>query len=74
MVPRAGADLLLDLLVSDASQVAQFCQRAVLQRLVEEHLERRQNHQQMLWSLANLEMFLRTFRPAGLEDIYQKAA
>jgi asparagine synthase (glutamine-hydrolysing) len=67
-------DLLLDLLVSDASQVAQFCQRAVLQRLVEEHLERRQNHQQMLWSLANLEMFLRTFRPAGLEDIYQKAA
>jgi asparagine synthase (glutamine-hydrolysing) len=67
-------DLLRDLLVSDASQIALFCRRPVLQRLVEEHLDRRQNHQQMLWSLANLEIFLRTFRPEGLEEIYWKAA
>jgi asparagine synthase (glutamine-hydrolysing) len=67
-------DLMSDLLLSDASQIALFCRRPVLQRLMEEHLARRQNHQQMLWSLANLEIFLRTFRPTGLEDIQTKAA
>jgi asparagine synthase (glutamine-hydrolysing) len=66
-------DLLLDLLVSDASQIALFCKRTILRRLVEEHIDRRQNHEQLLWLLANLEIFLRTFKPEGLGDIRWKS-
>jgi asparagine synthase (glutamine-hydrolysing) len=31
---------------------------------VAEHLDGRQNHERVLWSLINLEIFLRTFRIA----------
>jgi len=67
-------DLLRDMLISDQSAVARVCQRTVLRRLVEEHIAGRQNHEKILWSLANLEMFLRTFKPVGLESVYAVAA
>jgi asparagine synthase (glutamine-hydrolysing) len=35
-----------------------------LRRLVAEHLSGRQNHEKVLWSVINLEMFLRTFKIA----------
>jgi asparagine synthase (glutamine-hydrolysing) len=62
-------ELIADLLVCDGARVAAFCSREILKRLVHEHLVRRQNHEKVLWSLINLEMFLRTFRPSGLENL-----
>jgi hypothetical protein len=29
-------------------------------------MNHRQNHQSLLWSFANLEMFIRAFRPTGI--------
>ena len=62
-------EFVADLLLCDGSRVATFCNRDILKRLVHEHLARRQNHEKMLWSLLNLEMFLRTFKPSGLENL-----
>lgn len=56
--------LLKDMLVSETSSVAQLVSGPKLRRLVTEHLDGRQNHERVLWSLTNLEMFLRTFRIA----------
>jgi asparagine synthase (glutamine-hydrolysing) len=54
---------LLDLLGSSASQTRRLCHAPTLDRLIQEHVLGRQNNEKVLWSLANLEMFLRTFRP-----------
>jgi len=53
--------LLLDLLRSNASRTAAFCDGARLGRLVDDHLDGRHDNARTLWSLANLEMFLREF-------------
>lgn len=55
---------LQDMLVSDTSGVAQLVSSLKLRGLVTEHLDGRQNHERVLWSLMNLEMFLRIFRIA----------
>jgi asparagine synthase (glutamine-hydrolysing) len=55
---------LKDLLLSEASNVARIVSGPKLRGLVTEHLNGRQNHERVLWSLTNLEMFLRTFRIA----------
>jgi asparagine synthase (glutamine-hydrolysing) len=55
---------LKDLLVSETSRVSQLLSVPKLRRLVTEHLDGRHNHERVLWSLMNLEMFLRTFRIA----------
>jgi asparagine synthase (glutamine-hydrolysing) len=52
-----------DMLDSESSRVGQICNRAKLSRLLREHLEGRQNHERILWSLVNLEIFLRVFKP-----------
>ena len=52
------------MLVSETSSVARLVSGLKLRRLVTEHLDGRQNHERVLWSLINLEMFLRTFRIA----------
>ena len=57
-------DFVQDMLVSEASSVAQMISGPKLRRLVTEHLSGRQNHERTLWSLINLEMFLRTFKIA----------
>ena len=56
-------DFARDMLDSDASRLAQICNRAKLSSLLSEHVEGRQNHERILWSLINLEIFLRVFKP-----------
>jgi asparagine synthase (glutamine-hydrolysing) len=60
-------DRLRDLLTSGECQAASLCNPAVLRSLVDEHLEGRRNNERLLWTLANLELFLRAFRPDGFE-------
>ncbi|WP_456624463.1 asparagine synthase-related protein, partial [Bradyrhizobium sp. P5_C12] len=55
-------DFLQDMLVSESSSLAQVISAPKLRRLVTEHLSGRQNHEKVLWSLTNLELFLRTFK------------
>ena len=68
------ADLVRELLCSNASEVARLCERTTVHRFVDEHISGKHNHEKILWSLANLEMFLRTFKPSGVETHYDKAA
>ncbi|HEY6578223.1 MAG TPA: asparagine synthase (glutamine-hydrolyzing), partial [Rhizomicrobium sp.] len=60
---------LRDLLASGESSVARLCDASVLRCLVDEHLDGRRNNERILWTLANLELFLRAFRPDGIEAI-----
>jgi asparagine synthase (glutamine-hydrolysing) len=60
--------MLRDLLTGEASQVARLCKPGALHSYLGEHLAGRRNHERILWTLANLEMFLRAFRPVGLEE------
>jgi asparagine synthase (glutamine-hydrolysing) len=57
-----------DMLVSDASSVARMCNRTKLRGLVAEHIGGRQNHERVIWSLTNLEMFMRTFKLSQCEQ------
>ena len=57
-------DFLQDMLVSDSSSLARMVSGLKLGTLVAEHLNGRQNHERVLWSFLNLEIFLRTFRIA----------
>lgn len=57
-------DFVQDMLVSDGSIVARMICGHTLRRFVTEHLDGRQNHERPLWSLINLEMFLRMFKIA----------
>jgi asparagine synthase (glutamine-hydrolysing) len=68
------SDELRDMLASENSSVARLCDRAALQRLLGEHLDGRRNNERVLWTLANLEMFLRTFRPDGVADLVDTTA
>ena len=63
-----------DMLVSNSSRAAQICNGTVVRRLVDEHVAGRHNHEKVLWSLVNLEIFLRTFEPGGLENRQAGAA
>lgn len=54
-------EFLQDMLVSETSRLAKMVSGPKLARLVTEHLNARQNHERILWSLTNLEIFLRTF-------------
>jgi asparagine synthase (glutamine-hydrolysing) len=66
--------LLRDLLTSDQSQVLQICNPHALRKLVSEHIAGRQNHERILWSLGNLEMFFRIYKPTGIEAAHAEAA
>ena len=66
-------EFISDLLLCDGARVAAFCNREILKRLVHEHLARRQNHEKVLWSILNLELFLRTFEPSGLENLASRS-
>ena len=62
-------DFVQDMLVSDASSVARMCNGTKLRSLVAEHIKGRQNHERILWSLINLEIFMRTFKPSQCEEL-----
>jgi asparagine synthase (glutamine-hydrolysing) len=66
---RRYRDFVQDMLASDASSVARMCNREKLRSLVAEHIGGRQNHEKVLWSLINLEIFMRTFRPSQHEEL-----
>ena len=60
----AYRDFLQDMLVSETSSLMRMVSGPKLRGLVAEHLNGRRNHERVLWSLVNLEIFLRTFRIA----------
>lgn len=54
-----------DQLTCASALTAHILDRKVIGRLVEEHMTARQDHDKILWSLMNLELFLRQFKPDG---------
>ena len=61
-------------LLSEASQLNRICNGAVVRRLVNRHIEGRANNEKILWSLVNLELFLRTFKPSDVDAIRARVA
>ena len=61
-------------LVSDGSQVNRICDGTVVRRLVDRHVQGLANNEKILWSLVNLELFLRTFAPSGISHDRAKVA
>jgi asparagine synthase (glutamine-hydrolysing) len=59
---NAHRDLLRDLLASSVSETRRLCQPGMLDRLIDEHIQGTQNHEKVLWALANLELFVRIFK------------
>jgi asparagine synthase (glutamine-hydrolysing) len=56
-------------LVSEASQLRCICDGTFVGRLVDMHIEGQVNNDKILWSLINLELFLRMFKPADAEGM-----
>jgi asparagine synthase (glutamine-hydrolysing) len=52
---------LLDHLASNQARTARYYRPAALQRVLDEHLGGRVNHEKLLWSLLNLELWCRRF-------------
>lgn len=67
-------DLVRDMLTSKASQINRICNSTIISQLMNAHLERRANNEKILWSLVNLELFLRTYKPSGIDEIAARAA
>jgi asparagine synthase (glutamine-hydrolysing) len=55
---------LLEHLAGSASLTRSYYNSAVLDRMLQEHLQGRQNHEKMLWMLLNLEIWHRVYRHA----------
>ena len=54
---------LLDLLKSGESLTRRMLDPVAIDTLVDQHLSHQSDNEKMLWTLTNLEMFLRTLRP-----------
>src|SRR6185312_13978177 len=54
-----------DHLTGASALTGHIFERKVVARLVDEHMAARQDHEKILWSLMNLELFLRMFKPSG---------
>ena len=52
---------LLDHLAGQQTRTARYYRPAALQRVLDEHLGGRVNHEKLLWSLLNLELWCRRF-------------
>jgi asparagine synthase (glutamine-hydrolysing) len=52
-----------ELLSSNQSEVRRILNASVIDRLIEDHLNSRHNNERVLWSLCNLEQFLRIYKP-----------
>ena len=63
-----------DMLDSDASRLAQICNRPSLAASSGSTSKDRQNHERILWALINLEIFLRVFKPAQLDKFSAEPA
>jgi asparagine synthase (glutamine-hydrolysing) len=60
-------------LASGSSQILRICDTTVVRRLVDMHINGRENNSKILWSLINLELFLRAFKPDDVEALGAKA-
>jgi asparagine synthase (glutamine-hydrolysing) len=58
-------DLLLEHLRGPHCRVRAYCNETVLDRLLDEHLAVRRNHEDILWTLLNLEIWHRNYRAAA---------
>ncbi|HWL62091.1 MAG TPA: asparagine synthase (glutamine-hydrolyzing) [Steroidobacteraceae bacterium] len=58
-------DYLQDHLLGAGSLTRDYFDRGCLQRLVKEHLDGAQNHEKLLWTLLNLEIWHRRYVPAA---------
>jgi asparagine synthase (glutamine-hydrolysing) len=61
-------------LLSQSAQITRICDCSVIEHLLNQHLDGRVNNEKVLWSLVNLELFLRTFKPSGVQAFREKAA
>jgi asparagine synthase (glutamine-hydrolysing) len=55
---------MLEHLAGDDSRIRRYLHRQPVQTLLDEHLSGRQNHEKLLWSLLNLEIWHRQYFPA----------
>ena len=53
------SDYLHELIVTSDSRLHEHVNVSVVQRLFEEHVSEKQNHEKILWSLLNMEIWLR---------------
>jgi len=58
------SDFLLEHLRGADSLTRSYYDTAVLDRMLDEHVAGRRNHEEILWTLLNLEIWQRAFRPA----------
>jgi len=58
-------ELLTDYLRGPGCLTRAYCNEAVLDRLLDEHLAVRRNHEEILWTLLNLEIWHRTYASAA---------
>jgi asparagine synthase (glutamine-hydrolysing) len=54
-------DYLRDHLLGSDSKTLEYFHKPVLERLLSEHINGRQNHEKLLWSLLNLELWHRQY-------------
>jgi len=59
------SDYLHDLIAAPGACLHEYLDAAVIQKLFKEHLDNRQNHEKILWSLLNMEIWLRQMQ--GME-------
>ena len=55
-------ELVVDHLRGAGCRTRAYCDGAVLDRLLEQHLAGKRNHEELLWTLLNLEIWSRTYR------------
>ena len=54
-------DYLLDHLTGTDSRTAVYYHRGALQQVLDDHIQGRHNHEKLLWTMLNLEIWHRTF-------------
>jgi asparagine synthase (glutamine-hydrolysing) len=59
-------ELVRDSLLSKTSIVRDICNQKAVDGIVNQHFEGKANNEKTLWSLVNLELFLRTFTPTRI--------
>ena len=57
-------DYLLDHLQGGSSMIRAYCDARILDRVLADHLKGGQNHEKLLWSLLNLEIWHRQYARA----------
>ena len=61
------SDYLHDLIVAPGASVSEYMAANVITRLFDEHRSSKQNHEKILWSLLNMEIWLRQINGTGLD-------